>query len=288
MPTFRRWLEIVKVARPGFWPTQLWFYLLPLAGLEMFGSIPFWLGAFYSCFPLGLLIYGWNDLGDAETDQLNPRKDSWLFGGRPDERLRAQLPWIIAAVQIPFVITFTMFAGPKILIWFSAVLITNWTYNNVGWKSLPVLDVLNQAGYVLIFVLASWLCEVDQLRPSVIVFSALFAMQSHLFGQLMDVEQDKAVGRRSTAILLGYRRTKALLTILMLIEAGIAAVYFRGAIVSLFMACGAIFFLLDALLGPPRYTVAFTKAFFIGWNVIVIATMHLVWRYGWFMLAPST
>jgi len=72
---------------------------------------------------------------------------------------------------------------------------------------------------------------------------------------------------------------------LMWIEAGIAAVYFRGAIVSLFMACGAIFFLLDAMVGPARYPVAFTKAFFIGWNIIVVATMHLVWRYRWFMLS---
>ena len=286
MVTLRRGLEVVKVARPGFWPTQLWFYLLPLAGLDMFRSIPFWFGAFYVCFPLGLLLYGWNDLGDAATDQLNPRKDSWLFGGCPDEQLRAQLPCIIAVVQVPFVIAFTILAGPKILIWFSAVLFTNWTYNNIGWKSLPVLDVLNQVGYVLIFVLASWLCDVAQLQLPVIVFSALFAMQSHLFGQLMDLEQDQASGRKSTAILLGYRQTKVLLATFMLIEATIAATYFRGAIVAPFMACGSIFFLLDALFGPPRYSVAFTKAFFIGWNMIVIATMHFVWRYSWFMLPP--
>jgi 4-hydroxybenzoate polyprenyltransferase len=284
----QRVLEVVKVARPGFWPTQLWFYLLPMAGQNMFGSLAFWIGAFYVCFPLGLLLYGWNDLGDAETDRINPRKDSWLFGARPDATLRSQLPWIIAFIQLPFVVAFVLIAGPKMLVWFVAVLATNFTYNNAGWKRRPILDVLNQAGYVLIFVLASWLCGIEQLSTPVIVFSAMFAMQSHLFGQLMDLDEDRIAGRRSTAIVLGGARAKALLSLFMWIEAGIAAMYFRGTIVALFMACGAMFFLVDAFVGPPRYSVTFTKAFFIAWNVIVLVTMHFVWRYGWFMLASTS
>lgn len=278
-------MEIVKVARPGFWPTQLWFFLLPMSGQNMFGSTAFWLGAVYVCFPLGLLLYGWNDLGDAETDELNTRKDSWLFGARPDQQLRYRLPWIITLVHVPFVIGFVMIAGTHMLIWFAAVLLTNATYNNLGWKRLPLLDLVNQAGYLLIFVLASWLCGLDQLSTPVMIFSALFAMQSHLFGQLMDLEEDRSAGRRSTAIVLGYRRAKVLLSLLMWIEAAIAAVYFQGLVVSLFMTVGALFFLADAFVGPARYSVSFTKGCFIAWNAIVIATMHLVWRYGWFMLA---
>jgi hypothetical protein len=29
---------LVKVARPGFWPTTTWFYLLPLGQRFVFGS----------------------------------------------------------------------------------------------------------------------------------------------------------------------------------------------------------------------------------------------------------
>ena len=140
-----RLLEVIKVARPGFWPTQLWFFVLPFYGRYMFDDPAFWLGATYACFPLGLLLYGWNDLGDAETDADNPRKGSWLFGGRPDETLRRRLPWIIGAVQLPFVIAFVAIAGPKMLLWFAAVLLTNAAYNNFGFKARPGLDVLNQA-----------------------------------------------------------------------------------------------------------------------------------------------
>lgn len=281
---FGRLLEIVKVARPGFWPTQLWFYVLPMGGVDLFGEPAFWIGAAYVCFPLGLLLYGWNDLGDVETDRINPRKNSWLFGGRPDAALRAKLPWIIAAVQLPFLVAFIKLAGPRMLIWFAAVLLVNWTYNNLKWKARPGLDLLNQIGYLLVFMLAVWLCDLDRLSWQLLAFSALFAMQSHLFGQLMDVDEDKIAGRRSTAITLGVHRSKLLLTAMMMIETMIAITFFRGPIVAVFMGAGATFFALDAWWGPRRYPVFFSKVFFLAWNIVVLASMHLVWRYEWFLL----
>lgn len=277
--------ELLQVSRPGFWPTQLWFYLLPFSGRHMFETPEFWLGATYVCLPLGLLLYGWNDIGDADTDADNPRKGSWLFGGKPDAALRQQLPWIIGAVQLPFVIAFVAIAGWKMLGWFAAVVLTNAAYNEFGFKEKPVLDVLNQAAYVLVFVLASWICAVPQLNAPAMVFSGLFAMQSHLFGQLMDIDQDREAGRRTTAVVVGPRATKVLLVALLVAEAIIAWQSFTGWYVAVFLAAGALFFTADAIAGPARYPVVFSKIFFVGWNVVVLASMHFVWRYGVFQLS---
>ena len=249
----------------------------------MFESIPFWAGSIYVCFPLGLLLYGWNDIGDAESDRLNPRKDSWLFGARPDEKMRLRLPWLMAAIQMPFVIAFCILAGPKMLGWFLAVLATNAAYNQLAFKQIVVLDLINQVGYLLIFVLASWLCDVPQLSMPAMIFSALFAMQSHLFGQLMDIDEDRIAGRRSTAILMGVVRAKWLLTLIMVAESMIAFKYFRGWYVAIFMLVGAAFFFVDSLRGPQRYPTIFLKSFFVCWNMIVIGTMYFVWRYGVFL-----
>lgn len=250
----------------------------------MFGSPAFWVGCVYVCFPLGLLLYGWNDLGDVESDQLNERKDSWVFGARPDDDLRRALPYWIAGVQAPFLILMVALAGWKMLIWMAAVLLVNFTYNNLRFKSLPVVDLLNQVGYLLIFVLASWLCDVPQLSWPAMVFSSLFAMQSHLFGQLMDLDADGKAGRRSTAILLTVTPAKSLLVAIMMTEVIIAATYFRSTLVAWFMAAGATFFLLDTVFGPRRYPIWFTKTFFIAWNIVVLLTIHWVWRYGLFLL----
>ncbi len=285
MNCWRTTVTLVKISRPGFWLTALWFYLLPFAQQEMFASIGFWLGATYVCFPLGLLIYGWNDLTDTQTDALNPRKDSWLFGARPDKDMIQRLPWLILVVQVPFLVAFVAIAGVKMVFWFAMVLLTNATYNWLNFKQHPFLDILNQAGYVLVFVLASWLCAMPQLNAPAMIFSALFAMISHIFGQLMDVEPDRLAGRCSTAVYMGVRPAKVLLISMMLVESIIAWKFFSGWYVGVLMLAGATFFIFDTIFGPDRYPMWFNKAFFIGWNVVVLLTMHLIWKFGVFQLS---
>src|ERR1043165_10271298 len=73
---------IIKASRPGLWATAVWFYLLPLGRRQVFDSIAFWVGLIYVTLPLGLIIYGWNDIADADIDQFNPRKGTFLFGAR--------------------------------------------------------------------------------------------------------------------------------------------------------------------------------------------------------------
>ncbi|MEO6750276.1 MAG: hypothetical protein ABIP85_00725, partial [Chthoniobacteraceae bacterium] len=45
---------LIKVARPGFWITSAWFFLLPLGGggSEAWRLPAFWLGLFYVGFPM--------------------------------------------------------------------------------------------------------------------------------------------------------------------------------------------------------------------------------------------
>ena len=284
-----RILEVIKISRPGFWPTHLWFYLLPFAQQDMFGSAAFWLGAVYVCLPMSLLTFGWNDIGDSATDSINARKGSWLFGASPDQPMRRVLPWIMIAVQVPFLVAFVWIAGWKMLGWFAAFVAANACYNSLKLKSRPWFDLLNQMGYLLVFVLASWLCSVDQLNAPAMIFSALFAMHSHLFGQIMDVDEDAAAGRRTTAVSLGadrsgVRLSKLLLAGILAVEATIAFCFFRGWMIGLFSVVAAGFFLLDACFGPRRYPLVFVRVFFIAWNLIAISTMHVIWRYGLFVL----
>lgn len=253
--------------------------------MEMFGSAAFWLGATYICFPMSLLSFGWNDIGDAATDSINPRKDSWLFGASPDREMRSRLPWIIAAVQLPFLIMFVMIAGWKMAFWFAGLLAANTCYNSLGFKRMPWLDLLNQTGYLLVFVLASWLCDVPQLNAPAMIFSALFAMHSHLFGQIMDINEDAAGGRQTTAVSIGVRNSKLLLVGILICEAMIAFAFFSGSVVGLFMLFAAGFFLVDAYFGPRRYPLPFLTAFFVGWNLVAISTMYFIWRHGLFVLA---
>jgi len=72
----------------------------------------------------------------------------------------------------------------------------------------------------------------------------------------------------------------------MVAEAAIAYNCFAHEAVALFMMAGALFFVLDATFGfrDRPYPTLFSKAFFVGWNLIVIVTAYLVWKTGVFML----
>jgi len=90
---------LLKTSRPGLWATSVWFYLLPLGRHQVFHRTGFWLGLLYVTLPLGLLLYGWNDIADAEVDHLNPRKGTFLFGARGSREQLRRLPLGIALLQ---------------------------------------------------------------------------------------------------------------------------------------------------------------------------------------------
>ena len=87
------WTFLLQVSRPGLWSTTALFYLMPLGHMDLPGSRNLWLGLAYVLFPLGFLLYGVNDIVDAEGDRLNPRKGTFLFGSRGATEQLAALRW---------------------------------------------------------------------------------------------------------------------------------------------------------------------------------------------------
>jgi 4-hydroxybenzoate polyprenyltransferase len=277
-------LFLIKASRPGFWLTSLWFYLLPVGGVFVFDSWKFWLGALYVTFPLGLLIYGWNDIVDFETDRLNPRKGTFLFGARAAREQLRRLPVAIALVQLPFLGLFLWLEGGRIVWWFAALVFATAIYNGPrgGLKGRPPFEMLNQVGYLLVFVIGSWLNDVPQLPWSTFVFGALFAMHSHLFGQIMDVVPDRESGRHTTAVNIGIVRSKLLLVVFLVLEAALVGWFSADWLMTSFSLVAAIWFLADAtLLWRERlYDTGQMRVFLLGWNVVALVTMPLVWWSG--------
>src|SRR5258707_14168545 len=123
---------LLQVSRPGLWSTTALFYLMPLGHADIFHSGKLWLGLFFVLFPLGFLLYGVNDIVDAETDALNPRKGTFMFGARGAREQLASLKWQIAVAQIPFAVAFYFLVGPRILVWYAALLVAVGLYNRAG------------------------------------------------------------------------------------------------------------------------------------------------------------
>src|ERR1700740_2179592 len=204
---------LLQVCRPGLWSTTAMFYLMPLGHADILRSGKLWLGLFFVLLPLGFLLYGVNDIVDAETDSLNPRKGTFMFGSRGAREQLAALKWQIAVVQIPFGAVFYFLVGPRILWWYAILLLAVGLYKApvFALKARPPFDVLIQASYLLVFVLSSWLNNVPQLPWETFLFGAMFAMHSHIFGEVIDIEPDQLSGRQTTACLIGRVPVKFLI-----------------------------------------------------------------------------
>jgi 4-hydroxybenzoate polyprenyltransferase len=272
---------LIQVSRPGLWSTTALFYLMPLGHADFLQSGKLWLGLFYVLFPLGFLLYGVNDIVDAETDSLNPRKGSFMFGSRGAREQLVALKWQIAVVQLPFAALFYFFVGPHILWWYVLLLLAVGLYNapSVAWKGRPPFDVLIQASYLLVFVLSSWLNNVSQLPWQTFLFGALFAMHSHIFGEVMDIEPDQRSGRQTTATLIGRVRAKFLIATFLCIETVLVWISFRDWIITGFLAFGALWFLIDAtLLWKNRaYSPKEMRLFLWGWNAAALLGIFWDW-----------
>ncbi len=275
---------LLQVSRPGLWTTTALFYLMPLGQSNFFRSAIFWVGLFFVLFPLGLLLYGVNDIVDAEADLINPRKGTFLFGSRGTAGQLAALRREIGAAVVPFLGLFYFLVGPRILWWSAVLLVAVGMYNapRFGWKSRPPLDVLLQASYLLVFVLSSWLNHAPQLPWQTFLFGALFAMHSHIFGEVMDIEPDRMSGRRTTATFIGRQPAKMLIAGFLCAESALVLVFFRDLVIGGFLAAGALWFFLDAaILWKNRsYSPATMRVFMWAWNATALLGMFWNWTHG--------
>jgi len=272
---------LIQVSRPGLWTTTALFYLMPLGSHVHWRSAIFWVGLFYVLLPLGLLLYGANDIVDAQTDSLNPRKGTFLFGSRGGPEQLAALRWQIGIVQIPFLVAFFLLVGPRILWWAGLLLVAVGVYNlpRFGWKGRPPFDVLIQSSYLLIFVLSSWLNHTSQLPWPTFLFGALFAMHSHIFGEVMDIDPDRLSGRRTTATVLGRVSSKTLMAVFLCVEAAIIFYWFQDRIIAGFLALGAAWFLGDAVFvwKERAYRPRQMRLFMWSWNAVAVT--GIVWNW---------
>lgn len=278
---------VLQASRPGLWITSIWFYMLPLGGRHVFQSLPFWFGVIYVTLPMGLLLYGWNDYVDFDVDRVNPRKGSFLFGARGSLEQLRRLPWTIVLAQAPFLVGFCVLRGWRMIVCFAgmaaAAAIYNWP--RYGFKSRAPLEILNQAGYLFVFVLSSWVNGLRQLRWPAMLFGALFAMHSHVFGEIMDIEPDASVGRKTTAVVIGRIRAKLLIAGFLVIETVLVYLFFRDLVLTGFLIASAIWFVLDATFfwRSRPYTPHQMRFAMLAWNVIALASMPWVWWKGGFV-----
>lgn len=270
----------LKISRPGLWFPTIWIYLVPF-GLESdYWEQPiFWIGLFFVTFPLNYLVYGLNDYNDLKADAFNSRKGNFLFGAKSSKSQLASVPKKIGLFLLPFIIYFTYVSGLIMFLLLVFMIFVNIIYNFKPFriKERPPFEIFIQVGYVATAFFSMALNHLPLLPWQTVLYLCLFAFKAHIAGEVMDIEPDLLANKKTTATLIGRKKTKLLMLFLLIVETYILSVWFNDFVLAGFLGLFSLWLILDIfiLFKDKPYTLFQMKLF--GYAINISAILSMIW-----------
>lgn len=264
---------------------------MPFGLQNRFWETPlFWLGLLFVTFPLNYLVYGLNDFNDTKADALNERKGNFLFGAKFNKETLKNVPKKIAIITIPFIVYFSIIAGWKMLLLLLFMVVINIGYNfkPFRFKERPPFEIFIQVGYVFVAFFSVVLNDLPSIPWQTIVYLSFFAFQAHIAGEIMDIEPDILSKKKTTATLLGRKKTKILMLLLLIVEVYILSIWFQDYVLAGFLAVFSVWLILDTffIFKDKPYSVSQMKLFGIAMNLSALLSMIWV-LYSGKLLYPT-
>ena len=202
--------RLLTLSRPRFWLYLAGPVLVGLVfGARSVGALlaPAPVVLFlYFLLPANVFLYGVNDVFDRDVDAHNPKKE-----GR-EARYRGERD-VLVAVAASVLLGVALLAALPVAAWpwLAGFLFLGAGYSAppLRFKTTPLLDSLSNGLYVLPGA-AAYVALAGEQPPLLSVLGGwLWTMAMHTFSAVPDVEPDRAAGIRTTATVLGERRTYA-------------------------------------------------------------------------------
>jgi len=108
-----------------------------------------------------------------------------------------------------------------------------------------------------------------------LIYLSLFAFQAHVAGEIMDIEPDLIAKKRTTATLLGRKKAKLLMLLLLAFETYILASWFQDYVLAGFLGVFALWLIVDVFVvfKDKPYSVSQMKLFGLAMNVSALLSM---------------
>ncbi|WP_226480040.1 prenyltransferase [Natrinema amylolyticum] len=201
---------LLTLSRPRFWlylagPVLVGAAYAAASVEDLFAPAPIALFAYF-LLPANVFLYGINDVYDREIDAANPKKDD------REARYRGQRSVPVAvALCAALPLLFAPFLETAAIPWLVAFLGLGAAYSAppVRFKTTPLLDSVSNGLYIAPGAAAYAAVAGAQPPVLAIVGGWLWAMGMHTFSAIPDIEPDRETGIRTTATVLGERRTYA-------------------------------------------------------------------------------
>ena len=196
---------LLKLSRPRFW-----LYLAgPVVVAVAFGAgsvgdlfTPLSLGLFaYFLFPANVLLYGINDVFDADVDEENPKKEGREVRFEGDR-------FVVAAVALCGLVGLGLFAVVPPVAWgyLAGFFLLGVEYSAppFRFKTTPLLDSVSNGLYVLPG--AATYAAIAGAPPPLLALVGgwTWTMAMHTFSAIPDIEPDRRAGIETTATVFGH------------------------------------------------------------------------------------
>ncbi|EJN58431.1 prenyltransferase [Halogranum rubrum] len=199
---------LLKLSRPRFWlylagPVVVGVAFAADTVTDLFTLEALALFAYF-LLPANVLLYGVNDVFDADVDAANPKKDAKEVRYQGDST-------VVAAVALSALLGLATFAVTPAVAWpwlvGFFVLGVEYSAPPLRFKTTPFLDSLSNGLYILPGAAAY--AAVSGTNPPIaaVVGGWLWTMGMHTFSAIPDIEPDRAAGIETTATYLGETRT---------------------------------------------------------------------------------
>jgi 4-hydroxybenzoate polyprenyltransferase len=204
--------RFLKISRwIPWWPFLLGSYVVGAGRIEDF-SLIFWVELFFMI-PLAFYINGINDVYDAESDRVNPRKSGEGAEGvvlRDEEMSMVLRIAIFIAIIFFGVSIFSLNPTHIFLVFLALFLFFAYSHKLFRLREVPFIDSFVGGAVLCLFpaLLAFSLKNPISELPLEIMWAVLPFMSFHAIAALEDVESDKKAGMNSIAIFLGEKKTK--------------------------------------------------------------------------------
>lgn len=202
---------LLTTSRPIYWLGPIFIFIAgQIASRDEWSFLSVW-GLLFVTAPMGLIVYGLNDIADIASDQINERK-----GGIEGNIVKSkEIPLIKKIVLIIFFLsTAPMILLGKYLMILPVALITIFAYvysfQPLRLKNRPILDSVSNACWMLFIFLLGYASSVKSiygyiLVPRFVWFIFLGVIATHALTTVWDYEVDKKIGDHTISGLLTKR-----------------------------------------------------------------------------------
>jgi 4-hydroxybenzoate polyprenyltransferase len=199
---------LLRLSRPRFWfylagPVVVGVAYAAETPAELFAPVALALFAYFLV-PANVFLYGINDVFDADVDEFNEKKErrEVRYEG---SQLVVGAVLVSGLLAVPFALVVPAAGLVALAGW--ALLSVEYSAPPLRFKTTPFLDSVSNGLYVLPGVVA-YAALAGEAPPAAAVAGAwLWTMGMHTFSAVPDIEPDREAGIRTTATVLGERRT---------------------------------------------------------------------------------